>query len=116
MGFFLSNQTAVDRFWRGYFAALLPTFSRKFSLNRVRVFHDLCVATNDPAITWCGPVLIMEAGGDTLFTAQERTRLYEAYPQAKRIEIAAEGHGSALRSLDAHIAAYRSFWEGFDIE
>ncbi len=107
---FLPAETALERFWWDYFTALLPHFSQRGLRNRVRIFVALArqgVGTS----TWAGPVLVVDAQQETFFTAQEQAALRAAYPQAEQLMVDMVGHGSALKALDAHIAAYATFLE-----
>lgn len=107
---FLPAETALERFWRDYFTALLPHFRRHGLCNRVRIFMELALQGSGRS-TWAGPVLIVDARRETFFTAQEQAALRTAYPQAEQLTIEMMGHGSALKALDAHIAAYAAFLE-----
>lgn len=112
---FLPAETALERFWRDYFTALLPHFRQQGLRNRVRIFVEL--ALRGPGLsTWAGPVLIVDARRETFFTAQEQVALRTAYPQAEQVTIDVVGHGSALKALDAHIATYAAFLERLPTE
>ena len=111
---FLPNENGCEAFWRAYFAALIPRFTRQFVCSRARIFWDLCNRDAGGVVPgergWRGPVLIVEAPHDPIFAASERARLHAMYPHAKRVVVDAEGHGSALKAMEAHIAAYAAFW------
>lgn len=110
VGWFLSAETEMEQFWRGYFLRLIPRMTREFMVNRVRVFWDLVhVSTTDVSTAWSGPVLIVTAEADDFFTADEQAALATHYPPARRLIIAAQDHGSALKAVGDHIAAYRTF-------
>jgi len=109
MGAFLGTQTGLEGFWRDYFDALLPHFTRPVLWSRGALLVELAWRGAGPRV-WSGPTLIVEAEGDTFFGPHERTALRAAYPHAELVTIAATGHGSALKALDRHIAAYGEFW------
>lgn len=109
MGAFLGTQTGLEGFWRTYFYALLPYFTRQVLWSRGALLVEL--ARRGAGVSqWSGPTLIVEAQGDTFFSRGERAALRAAYPQADLVTIAATGHGSALKALDRHIAVYGEFW------
>jgi pimeloyl-ACP methyl ester carboxylesterase len=107
---FLPTGTALARFWQAYFRALLPTLSQQWLCNRLRIFLDL-TARGPERSAWVGPVLVVDARQENLFTAEEQARLRAFYPQAEQVTIDMAGHGSALKALDAHITAYAAFLE-----
>lgn len=109
MGAFLGTQTGLEGFWRAYFYALLPYFTRQVLWSRGALLVELA-RRGAGASRWSGPTLIVEAQGDTFFGNGERAALRAAYPQADLVTIAATGHGSALKALDRHIAVYGEFW------
>lgn len=109
MGAFLNAKTGLEGFWRDYFYALLPYFTRDVLWSRGALLAEL--ARRGAGVRqWSGPTLIVEAQGDTFFGRGERAALRVAYPQADLVTIAATGHGSALKALDRHIAVYGEFW------
>ena len=97
------------------FRALLPTLSRQWLCNRLRIFLDL-TARGPERSAWVGPVLVVDARQENLFAAEEQALLRTFYPQAELVTIDLVGHGSALKALDAHIAAYAAFLERVTIE
>ncbi|HRW08494.1 MAG TPA: alpha/beta hydrolase [Caldilineaceae bacterium] len=114
----LSGTAPLDRFWRDYFAAHVGHYDRRFLGSRARILCDLCNGSPAPrkgttrtVPAWQGPVLIVDAPRDPLFTAQDRARLRACYPAAVQMTVAATGHGSALTATATHVAAYRRFWE-----
>lgn len=109
LGAFLGTQTGLEGFWRAYFYALLPYFTRQVLWSRGALLVELA-RRGAGARCWSGPTLIVEAQGDTFFGRGERAALRAAYPQADLVTIAATGHGSALKALDRHIAVYGEFW------
>lgn len=109
LGAFLGTRTGLEGFWRDYFYALLPYFTRQVLWSRGTLLVKLAWQGAGES-SWSGPTLIVEAQADAFFRRRERMALRAAYPHAELVTIAATGHGSALKALDRHIAAYSEFW------
>ncbi len=108
---FLPAATQAQAFWRAYFAAIIPRFTRQELLNRVRVMIDMerrskASCTVQP---WHGPVLIVDAAGDHLVPQAQRAALQTLYPHARRVELSDAGHTAALERTAEYIELYRSF-------
>ena len=105
---FLPTDTPEQHFWRAYFAATIPQFSRPMILNRLRLMIEMQQGVA-AAQAWRGPVLIVDAGADRMVPAADRAALRALYPQATCVELSDSGHVASLDNTDEYIALYREF-------
>lgn len=106
---FLTNNSPEQRFWRNYFAEIIPQFTRAELINRVRILVDMDKqerAAHEAAQMFQGPILIVDANDDQVFTAEERAELERLYPHAKRAAVDGMGHAATLDKIEDYIEIY----------
>ena len=98
---------STTRFWRGYFAAILPAFTPALIASRLHAFASLDTAHWPSASVWLGPVLLVESTDDRLFGERSRRALPVRYPQAQVVKLDYPGHAAALTHVDDYVQLYR---------
>lgn len=109
---FLAGDSPAERFWRSYFAAALPTWSKQAVITRLRLMSQLHGRANAARLhrtAFGGPVLILNAEGDRLVSRREREALRALYPQAQHAAITNKGHVASLDEAAAYIRIYQEF-------
>ena len=109
---FLRADTDEHRFWRAYFAEIIPHFSRRALVNRLRIQADIDRPANAAqwaSSHWSGPTLIVDAGDDHLVAAHARAALRTHYPRARHISMHGRGHAASLDESTAYLRLYREF-------
>lgn len=109
---FLPGGSPAEAFWRDYFAANLPRWSKRAVVSRLRLMsrmHGAAEAAHLHRAAFWGPVLIINAAGDRLIPPAQRRGLVALYPQARRVTIADKGHIASLDEAAAYIRLYREF-------
>ena len=107
---FLPGDSAVQRFWRDYFAAAIPTLRKQPMVARLHLTAEMNAAGRDLALhPYRGPVLIVDAGEDALVPRRQQTGLRALYPQARCEALDNKGHVASLDEAEAYIAIYREF-------
>lgn len=105
---FLPGDSAVQDFWRAYFAAAIPRLRKEAMVARLRLTGEMN-ARGLSGHPYRGPVLIVDAGEDALVPARQRSALRVLYPQARCTALDNMGHVSSLDEADAYITIYREF-------
>lgn len=112
---FLPGRAPENRFWRGYFAAMIGRLRRAAYLSRLQVLRDFDLNQRfTPADLngWPGRLLLAEAARDGLVPAAERDSLRRLYPQAQRRSFAHGRHADTISQPDEQIAMIREFLAG----
>ena len=107
---FLPGNAPVQRFWRDYFAAAIPSLAKQAMVARLRLTAEMnaagCELSHHP---YRGPVLIVDAAEDALVPTRQRTALRALYPHASCAALADKGHVGSLDDAPAYIALYTEF-------
>jgi pimeloyl-ACP methyl ester carboxylesterase len=110
---YLRDMAPASRpFWKGYFAQLRRSITRRECISRLRMWVDFDTGSRfspGDLAPWPGKVLILEAEHDTTFPASERQALRKLYPTAEVQVFPGGGHASSLDRRDEYIAAIRAF-------
>jgi len=107
---FLPGGAPVQRFWRDYFAAAIPSLSKQAMVARLRLTAEMNAGGRDLAQQpYHGPVLIVDAGADALVPTRQRAALRALYPHARCAALADKGHVGSLDDAPAYIAVYAEF-------
>ncbi len=135
MDHFLPSSDPATRFWRGYFADLLPAFTPALVASRLRAFASLDRArktkhnghggstkgtertlrtrqdVSEPRPDRCidPPVLLVDSRGDRLFGATSQRALRRRYPQARVVALDCPGHAAALTHVGMYVLLYRDW-------
>jgi pimeloyl-ACP methyl ester carboxylesterase len=106
---FLPGVAPAMRFWRSYFADILPAFTPALVASRLRAFASLDKAQWSPAPVWLGLVLLVESNDDRLFGDKSRLALRMRYPQAEVATLDCPGHAAALTHVGEYVRLYQ-YW------
>lgn len=107
---FLPGDSPVQRFWRDYFAAAIPSLTKQAMVARLRLTAEMNAAGRDLSHhPYRGPVLIVDAAEDALVPTRQRAALRALYPHAHCAALADKGHVGALDDAPAYIAVYTEF-------
>ena len=134
MGAFLPGADPATRFWRAYFAEVLPAFTPALVASRLAAFASLdCTGGarhgGRGVVTECAerkqrslrdpclppgelhpiPVLLVESDGDHLFGDGSRRALQRRYPQAQVVTLDCPGHAAALTHVEEYVQVYRDW-------
>ncbi len=131
---FLPGADPATRFWRSYFAEILPAFTPQLVASRLAAFASLDCTDKaghggSGGVTKCAertqrsrrepclqpgeshpiPVLLVESRGDHLFGDGSRRALRRRYPQARVVTLDCPGHAAALTHVEEYVQVYRDW-------
>ncbi len=106
---FLPGADPATRFWRSYFAAILPAFTPALIANRLHAFASLDSAEWPSTSGWLGPVLVVESAADRLFGERSRRMLRQRYAQANLVKLDCPGHAAALTHVGDYVRLYEQW-------
>lgn len=109
---FLRTHSPEHRFWRAYFMAAIPRFSKRGLVNRLQLYGQMnrASAIQQWASTpWNGPALIIASENDTFATLSGAQAVRQHCPHAHYLVLSGQGHLAALDSSAAYIQSYQEF-------
>lgn len=105
--FYYPANNPENKFWRGYFNALINTFSHQALVNRFRVVEDYHARHHSSFYdlsSWRGSILILEAAEDEMLSHQDRIELKHKYPIAQIQKISGNHTKSVYNPADQILA------------